>query len=146
MTFFQPGANVYTQGFGSRPENVEVPHLDVRPPTSSDINAFYPIGKHWIDTVGLVEYTLVGQTSIGGVLSAIWDTGGLLAATQTTLGSVFLATLAQTEAGGAPSASYVSSANDVAAALSALVVGAGVPATTLQQGYVFLATNAQAAA
>ena len=41
----QPGANIYTQGFGSRPENVEVPHLDVRAPTTTDV--LYPIGKKW---------------------------------------------------------------------------------------------------
>ena len=77
---------------------------------------------------------------------ASWVQGGLNQATTTLAGTVLLATLAQTESGGAPTADYVSSANDVATALSAIVVGAGVPATIFQQGYVFLATNAQAEA
>ncbi len=68
---YQPGANIYTQGFGSRPENVEVPHLDVRAPNTTDYQ--YPIGKRWIDQVGLNDYTLVGITSIGGVLSGTWN-------------------------------------------------------------------------
>jgi hypothetical protein len=44
---FQPGANLYTAGFGSRPENVEVPHIDTRAPAASDVN--YPVGKSWIN-------------------------------------------------------------------------------------------------
>src|SRR5579872_6451278 len=97
------------------------------------------LGQQYFDTTTTppTEYIFNGQT---------WTTGGASPATTTTLGSVYLATLAQTESGGAPSASYVSSANDVATALSAIVVGAGVPATTAQQGYVYLATNAQAQA
>ena len=76
---FQPGADVYTQAFGSRPENVEVPHIDVRAPTTTDTQ--YPIGKRWIN-IGVGEYTLLSQTSIGGTLSANWSllgtTGGAL--------------------------------------------------------------------
>src|ERR1700692_386842 len=81
---FQPGAMLYSQGFGSRPENVETPHVDVRPPTANDVG--YPIGKRWIDTViTLAEYTLVAQTSIGGVLVSNWALLGNLAGTLTTL-------------------------------------------------------------
>jgi hypothetical protein len=76
----QPGANVYTQGFGSRPENVEVPHLDVRAPAVTDVN--YPIGKRWINTVGSTEYSLTSFSTSNGVISASWsllgtDTGAL---------------------------------------------------------------------
>jgi hypothetical protein len=70
----QPGANLYTQGFGSRPENVEVPHIDTRDPTQQDVN--YPIGKHWVNTVGGEEFTLVSQSSVGGVLISLWASGG----------------------------------------------------------------------
>lgn len=70
----QPGANVYTQGFGSRPENVEVPHIDVRAPASTDI--LYPIGKSWIDSVGLAAYALAGLSTSAGVTSATWITTG----------------------------------------------------------------------
>ena len=71
---FQPGAMVYSQAYGSRPENVEVPHLDVRAPTATD--TMYPVGKDWIDQVGLNAYTLVGQTSIGGTLASVWNLVG----------------------------------------------------------------------
>jgi hypothetical protein len=71
---FQPGANLYTQGFGSRPENVEVPHYDVRPPNSTDVN--YPLGKRWLDTVGQDIWELVALSSAGGVLSATWVSWG----------------------------------------------------------------------
>lgn len=67
---FQPGANVYTQGFGSRPENVEVPHNDVRAPATTDI--LYPIGKRWLNTVSGSEYVLASQSVIGGVTSSSW--------------------------------------------------------------------------
>ena len=97
---FQPGGNLYGIAIGSRPENVEVPHLDVRPPSLTDVN--YPIGKHWVDTVGLIEYTLVAITTLGGVIQAVWDSGGNQAASQTTPGVVSLATLAQLESGSAP--------------------------------------------
>lgn len=88
---FQPGANVYTQGFGSRPENVEVPHLDVRAPTTTDV--MYPVGKYWVDQVGLNAYVLTGQNSVGGALSSSWNllgtnTGALNTLTGGTGGAV----------------------------------------------------------
>ena len=70
---FQPGASLYTQGFGTRPENVEVPTLQPKAPVATDTN--WPLGKRWIDTVGLNAYTLVGLSSIGGVLLATWGSG-----------------------------------------------------------------------
>lgn len=66
----QPGAMVYTQAFGSRPENVEVPHIDVRAPSAQDKN--YPVGKRWIDTVAGNEYSLTSFTSFNGVSTANW--------------------------------------------------------------------------
>jgi len=77
---FQPGATVYTQSFGSRPENVEVPHLDVRAPTPADIN--YPVGKRWVNTVGNAEYSLTSFSTTGNITTANWGllgtTGGAL--------------------------------------------------------------------
>ncbi len=67
---FQPGANLYPIAFGTKPENVEVPHIDIRAPGSQDIN--FPIGKDWIDTVGLNAYVLVGLTSFNGTVTATW--------------------------------------------------------------------------
>ncbi len=66
---FQPGANIYTQGFGSRPESVEVPHYDTRIPNVSDIG--YPVGKRWVTSTG--EYTLLSLSSIGGTTTANWS-------------------------------------------------------------------------
>jgi hypothetical protein len=68
---FQPGANLYTQGFGNRPENVEVPHLETRGPNTSDY-LFYPIGKRWIDTLAGNEYSLTSIPIINGIPSANW--------------------------------------------------------------------------
>lgn len=67
---FQPGANLYTQGFGSRPENVEVPHYDSRAPTAQDI--LYPIGKQWVWSSNQQIWELVQITSAQGVTSAVW--------------------------------------------------------------------------
>jgi len=66
---FQPGANLYTQGFGSRPENVEVPHYDKRIPTTTDI--LYPIGKRWI-YVGNSTWELLGLSTVSGITTANW--------------------------------------------------------------------------
>lgn len=66
----QPGAAVYTQGFGTRPENVEVPHIDVRPPVATDV--LYPQGKRWTDSVGNSVYELTSFTTTNGIVSANW--------------------------------------------------------------------------
>jgi hypothetical protein len=78
----QYGANLYTQGFGSRPESIEVPHLDVRIPASTDI---YPIGKRWIDTVGNAEYVLTSISSIGSTQTANWVNSGSVSSNLNTL-------------------------------------------------------------
>ena len=67
---FQPGANVYTQGFGSRPENVEVPHIENRTPAPTDIG--FPIGKRWIYPASDIEYTLTSLHVSQGVTTANW--------------------------------------------------------------------------
>lgn len=66
---FQPGANLYTAGFGSRPENVEVPHLDVRAPSTTD--NLYPLGKLWLYVNNSLWY-LLGQSSANGQLISNW--------------------------------------------------------------------------
>jgi hypothetical protein len=78
---FQTGAMLYTQAFGSRPENVEVPHYDVRSPTTTDVN--YPLGKRWL-YVGNSIWELLSITSTAGFPSANWvelasSTGAILA-------------------------------------------------------------------
>lgn len=66
----QPGSVLYTQGFGSAPENVEVPVIQTRDPTAQDIN--YPVGKRWVNTVGNTAKTLTSLSSFGGVVTATW--------------------------------------------------------------------------
>lgn len=68
---FQPGQNLYTQGFGSYPENIEVPFISDRSPTINDI--LFPIGKHWLKK-GVGEYVLVSFTNTLGVITANWVT------------------------------------------------------------------------
>lgn len=68
---FQPGANLYTAGFGNRPENVEVPHIDTRDPSPMDLN--YPIGKSWLNTVSNEEFILFKFQVISGISQAVWS-------------------------------------------------------------------------
>lgn len=79
----QPGANVYTQGFGSRPENVEVPTIQPRAPSTTDTQ--WPLGKRWIDTVANTEYSLTSFSSALGVVSANWALLGSTAGALNTL-------------------------------------------------------------
>ena len=79
---FQPGADVYTQGFGSRPENIEVPHIDVRAPAATDVN--YPVGKVWIYAAN-GSYRLLSLSSVAGVLSANWSLLGTVGGALNTL-------------------------------------------------------------
>jgi hypothetical protein len=66
----QSPANLYTQGFGSRPENVEVPVVTNVAPSTSQVN--FPIGKRWINTATNSEYVLTSSTTSGGVTTPTW--------------------------------------------------------------------------
>lgn len=68
---FQPGAVLNTQGFGSRPENVEVPHIENREPSTTDVN--YPLGKGWVNPSANEEYVLTSLTVSNGIMSANWE-------------------------------------------------------------------------
>ena len=68
---FQPGAVLNTQGFGNRPESVEVPHLDTRAPTSSDY--LYPVGKYWVNSSANTIYFLTSQSSSATGTTANWQ-------------------------------------------------------------------------
>ncbi len=74
MSFSSGGANLYTQGFGSRPENVEVPVVAPISPTIA--NVAYPIGKRWINTVSNVEYVLTSLPMVSNVVTAVWTLNG----------------------------------------------------------------------
>jgi len=67
----QPGAMLYSQGFGAKPENVEVPVLQSRAPTSADI--LFPIGKKWVDQVGNATYELTSFSTFNGTVTANWQ-------------------------------------------------------------------------
>src|SRR5690349_7750965 len=122
---FQPAAMVYTQSFGSRPENVEVPTIQTRPPTSQDVN--FPIGKRWIDTAGGNEYVLVSQSSAGGVLSSTWSEGGNAYATTTTPGIVTLSSSVTTDSASTTKVPYAKAVYDYGQSL--VLAGASIAQT-----------------
>lgn len=67
----------YVVANAEAPSTPFVEMFSARNPTPNDIN--YPIQKRWFNTVLNQEYLLVGFTSMGGVLQAIWrniSTGG----------------------------------------------------------------------
>ena len=66
----QPGAALYTQGFGTRPENVEVPVVTNVAPSSNNVN--YPIGKRWINTASNTEYILTSSSMTANVITPVW--------------------------------------------------------------------------
>lgn len=79
----QPGANLYTQGYGSRPEGVEVPVFSSVPPSSNNVN--YPEGKRWVDTSTNAEYVLTSFSTSNGTISANWTILGSAAGNLNTL-------------------------------------------------------------
>jgi|SRR5579872_4775675 len=83
---FQPGVQAYTSGFGASPLNVQTPHLDVRNPSTSDIN--YPIGKRWVNTIANSTYALTSFSNVSGQTTANWVAeGGPSVAVQTLTGN-----------------------------------------------------------
>jgi hypothetical protein len=111
MIPFSPGANLYTQGFGSRPENIEVPHYDVRVPSSSDI--LFPLGKWWLYPGNSLWY-LLSQSSMNGQLVSNW---------------------VQIAGGGGSGVNNVNGSNGVTASpTSGNVIVSGVNATTSTVG------------
>ena len=66
---FQPGAVLYVQSWGSRPENVEVPIIQNRAPATTDVSV---VGKRWIDSTNNASYDLTSLSSSGNIVSATW--------------------------------------------------------------------------
>lgn len=129
---FQPGATVYTQSFGSRPENVEVPHIDVRAPTTTDVK--YPIGKVWVDTVNQASYTLTDLNTSQGVISATWvTTGGGAGAVATLSGDAGTATPTAGNIQIAGTANQIATAG-AASAITLSLTGPYTPATYTAHG------------
>lgn len=102
---FQPGAMVYTQGFGTRPENVEVPFYSNRAPASTDIR--FPVGKRWV-YVNNGIYELLGFTTTSGVTSANWvqlaDSDGPIESVAGTTNQITVSTSSGTATISLPSA------------------------------------------
>lgn len=89
---FQPGANLNTVGFGNRPENIEVPHIESRDPSPMDLN--YPVGKRWLNTASNEEFILFKFQSVLGVTQAVWSspvglTGAMVSLSADTGGTVY---------------------------------------------------------
>lgn len=131
---FQPGANVYTQGFGSRPENVEVPHIDVRAPTTTDI--LYPLGKVWVDKTNNAAYTLTSFSTSSNVTTANWaGTGG---------GAVDVSTLTGDTGTATPVAGNIKiagTANQITTAASGSTVTLSLPSAITAPGSLTTTTS-----
>lgn len=131
---FQPGATLYTQSFGSRPENVEVPHYDVRAPRSSDV--LYPIGKVWIWPNNAI-YQLLGVTTSQGVTTATWvqlsDSSGSIQEIVGTSNQVTVSTASGTSTISLPSAITAPGSLTTTTSLASgttVTAGTGITATT----------------
>lgn len=87
----QPGANLYSQGFGSYPENVEIPVISNVNPAPTNVN--YPIGKRWINQANNTTWELTSISSLQGIVVANWvSTGGSTTAVGTISGNTGTAT------------------------------------------------------
>jgi len=134
---FQPGSMNYTQGFGSSPDLVAFPHLDIRSPTTSDIN--FPVGQRWVNRVAGSEYVLTSQSSAGNVLTSNWvllgATGGALNTLTTDDSTVVNPTAGNINVSGASPISTTGSGSTVTINLSGIVPvangGTGLAAVTL---------------
>jgi hypothetical protein len=73
----------YTQSFGSSPDTVAFPHIDIRAPSAQDI--LYGIGQRWINKVGNSEYVLTSHSASQGVTTANWLLLAQIAGTLDTL-------------------------------------------------------------
>lgn len=128
----QPGAMLNTVAFGNRPENVEVPFIGSRAPTSTDVN--FPIGKRWIFEG---EYVLLSLSTAGGVRSASWaqttSSGGDVVAVLGTANQVTVVTAAGTATVSLPSAITAPGSLTTTTTLAAgttVTAGTGIVATT----------------
>lgn len=137
---FQPGAMINTQGFGNRPENVEVPFYANAAPTTSDTGSpTFPIGKVWIDQVGNAAYTLTSLSTIGGVISATWvTTGGGAGAVATLTGDTGTAT----PSGG--NIKIAGTANQITTAASGATVTISLPSAITTPGSLTTTTSLSA--
>ena len=117
----QTGAALYAQSVGIRYEDVEIPVVQSRAPTTSDIR--YPIGKIWIDRVGDAAYALTSISTITGEPVASWAAlGGSSVAISNVLGT----------------------ANQITSSVVGGVATLSIPATFQAPGFVSAATTVTA--
>ena len=133
----QSPANLYTQGFGSRPETVEIPVVAQRDPGANDYQ--YPIGKRWINDVANNEWSLTSVTTFNGITTAVWTvsaSGSLLLSTITTQdATVVVPTNGNINLSGSGSTTTVGSGSTATVELTgltnhAVLVGAGTTTIT----------------
>jgi hypothetical protein len=74
MSAYPSGANVNTVAFGNYPENVEVPHIDIRDPAPTDYQ--YPLGKRWINRILNTSWELTSISAFANVTSGNWEQSG----------------------------------------------------------------------
>lgn len=108
-----------------------------RAPTTQDV---YTPGTRWQDN-STTPPTIYETTGAGS-----WTLGGNALATTSTAGIVRLSTLAQLQAGSAPTSNYVPSANDVYTFVTATAIAGAPIATQTVFGITKLATDAIAVA
>lgn len=106
-----------------------------RAPNATDI---YPSGTRWEDASTPSDPIIYVTTGAGR-----WDTEGANVATNTTYGTVKLATLSELQNGNAPDLTYVPSSNDVATVIQGIVVGAVPPANEGQAGIAEIADQTE---
>lgn len=83
---FQPTNNLVTQNAGLSPQNLGIPHFDVRDPTSEDANPIlYPQGKTWLNTLTGSYFVNGFFTSIAGINTANWTALSVAAGNVTSL-------------------------------------------------------------
>jgi hypothetical protein len=77
MTVQGPSA-LYSQGFGTTFEKVEIPFITNRAPTIYDgVNPPMPLGKRWVNTSNNRTYSLTSFNSAGGAVTANWEASSL---------------------------------------------------------------------
>ena len=125
-------APVYTQGFGSQPQNTPV--IATVSPNSTNIH--YPIGTRWINTAIGAEYVLVDLVTSLGVTTATWAAAAG--------GSVELSTLTGDTGTAVPSAGNIKIAgttDEITTAASGSTVTLTIPSTFIAPGSIASTTT-----
>lgn len=119
----QPPAMLYTQGFGSRPENVEIPIVEDFDPGNFFIPGL-PIGKRWTNRAANRVWELTSVATVSGITTPTWTqlgaAGGALSTLTGDLGAAVTAVGANIDVKGGASGGIIFN-NGGAGLLSAAV-------------------------